>query len=85
MNFNLERLSSGGFNELLTKDAVGALPLVEAVLVFHDLFFQQLDTLLEQSISTALVLIRPLGADMGGAGAADLMWADLKEGEITQA
>ncbi len=63
---------------------MSALPFIEAVLVFHDLPFEKLHALLEQGVTNGFVLIGPLRADVGGAGAADLMGAGLEEGKVAQ-
>lgn len=60
-------LATSDFDELLAQAGKVPFPLIQGVLVFHDLLLQKRHALLQLGIGAiALLLIWPLGPHMGG-------------------
>ena len=83
MGGGLEGLAAGGLDELLAEAGVGVLPLINDLLIFDELFLEELDATSQGGVACRLG--RVLGAYEGCFDAAGVMGAGLEEGEVLQA
>ena len=79
----LEGLAAGGLDELLAEAGVGVLPLIYDLLIFDELFLEELDATSQSGVACRLG--RVLGAYEGGFDASGVVGAGLEEGEVLQA